>query len=103
MTRTTPCRRTILHLSQIRFTDALTFISTSSQFLDNPSATHVDRRELHAHPIADEHPDEVPIDPPADVRRDRRPFVEPHAVQRAWQLLADRPGDVSHCSRGPTA
>jgi len=27
ITRTTPRRRTILHLSQIRFTDALTFIS----------------------------------------------------------------------------
>jgi hypothetical protein len=26
MTRTTPCRFTILHLSQIRFTEALTFI-----------------------------------------------------------------------------
>jgi hypothetical protein len=27
ITRTTPWRRTILHLSQIRFTDALTFIA----------------------------------------------------------------------------
>jgi len=27
MTRTTPRRRTILHLSQIRFTDARTFIA----------------------------------------------------------------------------
>jgi hypothetical protein len=27
ITRTTPRRRTILHLSQIRFTDALTFIA----------------------------------------------------------------------------
>jgi len=27
ITRTTPRRRTILHLSQIRFTDALTFIN----------------------------------------------------------------------------
>ena len=29
ITRTTPRRRTILHLSQIRFTDALTFIAMS--------------------------------------------------------------------------
>jgi hypothetical protein len=27
MTRTTPPRRTILHLSQIRFTEALTFMT----------------------------------------------------------------------------
>jgi hypothetical protein len=31
ITRTTPRRRTILHLSQIRFTDARTFMSISTQ------------------------------------------------------------------------
>jgi hypothetical protein len=29
ITRTTPCRRTILHLTQILLTDALTFIAVS--------------------------------------------------------------------------
>jgi hypothetical protein len=32
ITRTTPARRTILHLSQIFFTDALTFIARSGRF-----------------------------------------------------------------------
>jgi hypothetical protein len=32
MMRTTPRRRTTLHLSHIRFTDALTFIVLSSSF-----------------------------------------------------------------------
>jgi len=40
MTRTTPRRRTILHLSQIRLTDARTFIVASySHLTQNPQNT----------------------------------------------------------------
>src|SRR5581483_7184746 len=31
-----------------------------------------------------------PVDPPADVRRDHRSGVEPHAIEPARQLLDDR-------------
>jgi hypothetical protein len=35
ITRTTPRRRTILHLSQIRFTDALTFMRLFFQLISH--------------------------------------------------------------------
>jgi len=57
ITRTTPRRRTILHLSHIRFTDALTFISHGSQLpaasfpvagrsqlFDDPASRQIARR-----------------------------------------------------------
>src|SRR5436190_18634147 len=68
MTRTTPLRRTILHLSQIRLTDARTFIE-SSNLADDPAAAGI-RRQLHAYPIADQHPHEVAIDSIGNVRHD---------------------------------
>jgi len=69
MTRTTPRRRTILHLSQIRLTDARTFIRLL-RLPDDPAALHIAGRQLHNHPIAHEHADEIPSGPAADVRRD---------------------------------
>src|SRR5436189_901236 len=77
ITRTTPRRRTILHLSQIRLTDARTFIRssnpqilTSSNLLDDSSPRNI-LRQLNPHPIADQHAHEVAIDPIGDVRRDQ--------------------------------
>src|SRR5678816_797375 len=96
ITRTTPRRRTILHLSQIRFTDALTFISVpvhvqrrTSNFPHDPSPPDIGRRELQPHPIADQEPHEVAIHPIRDVRHHERPFVEPHLVEGARQGLHD--------------
>ena len=98
ITRTTPRRLTILHLSQIRFTDALTFITRSlnSQFLDDPAAAAIDRRQLDPHPIADQDPDEIPIHAVRDVRRHLRTARELHRVKGARQLRDDDARDISH-------
>ena len=55
--------------------------------LHDPPAPAVDRRQLHPHPIADQHPHEIAVDPIRDVRRHLRALVEPHPIQRARQLL----------------
>src|SRR5688572_31991653 len=78
ITRTTPRRRTTLHLSQIRFTDALTFMmfyafrttSFRLRLSHNPAACPVPRRQFHDHSITDEQPDEVPFHASGRVRSD---------------------------------
>src|SRR5215211_8348260 len=65
ITRTTPSRRTILHLSHIRLTDALTFMTSPfhqlSHPLDDPSPTHVPGRERDEHAVSREDADEVAL------------------------------------------
>jgi hypothetical protein len=121
ITRTTPRRRTILHLSQIRLTDARTFMGAilelqdcriaglqdwfarrhwprspflatgfcnsailqscnSRYLLNDPSPPRIDRRHLHANPIADQHTDEIPVDLPREVRHDVRTLIELDAI-----------------------
>ena len=71
MTRTTPRRRTTLHLSQIRFTDALTFIDVYafptmlSRRLRSGQFGRVCRPlpSIPRSPDPDEQPDEVPLHP----------------------------------------
>jgi hypothetical protein len=36
------------------------------QLSDDPSARQIARRQLHFHPIPDDEPDEIPLDPAAD-------------------------------------
>src|SRR3954470_10879197 len=98
ITRTTPRRRTILHLSQIFFTDARTFIPL--RLPDDPAAIEVARRQLQNHPITDEHPDEIPFEPAANVRRDPVPPLDLDVVQAARQL---RTNDPFHLGHRPTA
>jgi len=93
MTRTTPRRRTTLHLSQIRLTDALTFMmfyafqATLSGYafrlcFPHDSATRaVSLRQLHDHPITDEQPDEVPLDAAGRMRRDPTLSLDLHVVE----------------------
>jgi len=89
ITRTTPRRRTILHLSQIRLTDALTFIEPSRLRHDSPAA-QIRRHQLYVNPIADEHPDKVPVDPIRDVRQHLpAAVVEPHTIHGARQHVDD--------------
>src|SRR5262245_35277039 len=89
MTRTTPRRRTTLHLSQIRFTDALTFMMSVPSGLclsDYPAARAVSCRQLHNHPIAHEQSDEVPLHAARCVRRDRTLSTDLHVIEAARQL-----------------
>jgi hypothetical protein len=84
MTRTTPRRRTTLHLSQIFFTDALTFMMSTPSglcFADNSAARAVSYRQFHDHPITDEQPDEVPLHAAGRVRRDPTLSLDLHVVE----------------------
>jgi len=95
ITRTTPRRRTILHLSQIFLTDALTFIARSklptdhSQLLDDPRPARIVRHQRHSNPIPDDHADEVSSDGTGQVRRHLVPSLELDPNQLARQELDD--------------
>src|SRR6187401_2406162 len=101
MTRTTPRRRTTLHLSQIRFTDARTFIMPTAsvtagiavpayktgtpglQFPDDPPARHVTRRQLHFDAVSDDQPDEVALHPGTMMRREPPGSVHVEPIEPA--------------------
>src|SRR5687767_1066016 len=98
ITRTTPRRRTTLHLSQIRLTDALTFISSILSpvglcLLYDPPAGHIARRQLDDHPISHEQPDEISFEPRAEMGRHPVRSFDLDAIQAARQLRHHRAGD----------
>jgi len=57
--------------------------------LDYPPPPAIDGRQLQPDPVANQHPDEVPVLPIGNVRRDQRPAIQLHPVQRTGQLLDD--------------
>src|SRR5262245_8390550 len=100
MTRTTPRRRTILHLSQIRFTDARTFITFASELLHDPPASVIDRRQFHTNPIANQQSHEIAVDAIGDMRRHEAASLDAHTVQRAREDFTHHP---RHGHPGPGA
>ena len=89
MTLTTPRRRTILHLSHIRFTDALTFMTL--RLPDDPAARQIPRHQLHDDPVADQEPDKISLEPAADMRRNPLIAVDVDLIQTARQLRFNDP------------
>src|SRR5689334_6737643 len=93
MTRTTPLRRTILHLRQILFTEAMTFIAVSelcwSSFRPEGDAAlaQVIGRHLHRHFVARQDADVVHSHLPGDERMDRVAVLQTHAESRVGQVL----------------
>jgi hypothetical protein len=77
-------------LSQIRLTDALTFMSLRLplHLPNDAAARQIPRRQFHDHLIPDQHSHEVPIEPTADVRR-YPGTLNVNLIQAAGQLRRD--------------
>jgi len=61
------------------------------QFLHYPSARSIRWHQRHAHAIANQHPDEIPVYRLAQVRDDFVPAIELHFRQLAGQKLDYHP------------
>src|SRR5919204_3646583 len=97
ITRTTPLRRTILHLRQIRFTDAITFIRSSLRSKGDAALRQVVRRHLHRHLVARQDADVVHPHLAGDEGVDRVAVFQLHAeggVRQVLQHLALHLDDV---------
>src|SRR5580658_6542171 len=89
ITRTTPFRRTILHLSQIFLTLGRTFISLSLVSVRDSTAARVVRAHLYGDPVTRQDPDVKLAHPPADGGEDDEPVVALDAEHRIRQRLLD--------------
>src|SRR5688572_1039563 len=88
MMRTTPFRRTTLHLRQIFFTEAMTFINTSSlRSKRNTTLGKVVRGHLHRHLVARQDADVVHPHLPRDEGVDRVAVLQLHAEGRVRQVF----------------
>src|SRR5215472_2577537 len=88
MTRTTPRRRTILHLSQTFLTLGRTFMASLVAVGDS-SAAGVVRAHLHGDPIAGEDADVELAHPPADRRENDQAVVTFDAKHRVRERFLD--------------
>src|SRR5262245_43327236 len=82
ITRITPRLLTILHLSQILFTEALTFMASSLVPVDDAAPAEVVRRQLDQDAIARQDPDEVLPHLAGDVGEDAVLVVQLDAEHR---------------------
>src|SRR6266542_3307912 len=82
ITRTTPLRCTILHLTQIFLTDALTFMALSLVPVNDPAPRQVVRRQLDENFVARQDPDEVLSHLARDVRQDLMLVFQLHFEHR---------------------
>ena len=87
MTRTTPSRWINLHLSQIFFTDARTFIFSLANLLYNSSPRQVVLPELDFHAVARQQPDPIPLRRSGAVRQNLRLVSQLEPVDQARQLF----------------
>src|SRR5690348_10256940 len=93
MIRTTPRRRTTLHLSQIFLTLGRTFTGRPSRFktllvpVRDPATARVVRRDLDGHPVTRKNLDVILPHPAADGREDAEAIVRLHAKHRIGQGL----------------
>ena len=79
----------ILHLTHIRFTDALTFMTLCLS--DDPAARQIPRRQLHNDSVADQEPDKISLETATDMRRNPPTAVDVHPIQAARQLRFNDP------------
>src|SRR5688572_26852527 len=87
ITRTTRLRRTILHLRQIFFTEAMTFIVTSFGPKRNAAFGQIVGRHLHRHLVARQDADVVHPHLPGDEGMDDVPVLQLHPEGRVRQVL----------------
>src|SRR5688572_27640783 len=97
ITRTTPLRRTILHLRQIFLTEAITFIKSSllrSKLY--PTLGQVVRRHLHRHLVPRQDADVIHAHLPGDEGVDRVPVLQLYSEGCVRQVLHYLPLHLDH-------
>ena len=105
-TRTTPRRRTTLHLEQIGLTDDLTFIILSSLFesVRNSAAREIVRRQFHGHFITRQNSNEMHPHFSRDMGQYLMTIIQLNSEHGVRQRLGHRPLYLDHilfrhCSR----
>src|SRR5688572_12911013 len=96
ITRTTPLRRTILHLRQIFFTEAITFITASLCSKGDPTLGQIVRRHLHGHLVTRQDADVIHAHPPGDEGVDRVPVLQLYSEGCVRQVLHYLPLHLDH-------
>src|SRR3989442_2953611 len=86
MMRTTPWRRTTLHLSQRLLTEAWTFICLP-ETISNPAPGQVIGRQFHQYLVSGEDPDKVHPDFAGRMGQNSVPICQFYTKHRVWQIF----------------